>query len=203
MVLCMALSFAGCKSMIKEAADEASRRAEAQPIALKDMYSEAGGYHFPGYQWGDSFAEFQKVANYPISNIAGYGEDCTYYDAEGWHILLGDYVNDSATVGMDDSEYIRMISFEFAGGNGSISATGFDGFAAVIEANLGTATEVTEKDGEDQNGTKFTYKTYFWRATLENGLETSLQWGSATIKGTRTPFAVTFSLGCRVPEKKE
>lgn len=201
-MLALSMLLTGCKSMIGAAIEESIRRSEAREISIKDMFSEKDGFHFPGYSWGDEFGAFQQAADFPISEIAGYSEDGTFYDAADWHVNLDGMINDGATVATDMIECVQMVMFEYSGSKTPISKAEFQAFADNIGKYFTIQPTVKERDEETDTVT-YHYVTYYWTYTLPDGKETSLQWASATVKGTTNPSAVTFSLSYLAPEEKK
>lgn len=197
----LAGNFCGCKSTIGPAIEEAKKQAEVRELNLDEMFSEANGFHFPGYNWGDEFAQFQKAADYPITGIAGYSEDGTYYDCAKWHVKLGELENDGATVATDEEERVQLVMFEFADSARPVTTEIFKSFAEEIGRHFDVQPELKERNEATDEGS-YRYVTYYWRYTLPDGKETSLQWAAAYVQGVTNPMAATFSLSYIAPEEK-
>ena len=52
------LSGAGCRSMIEMRLMNEAERSIPKPLTLSELYTEQGGYCFPGFTWGQNFSEF-------------------------------------------------------------------------------------------------------------------------------------------------
>lgn len=201
LALCFgAMTLFGCRSTIGPAIEEAKRRAQVHEIDVSDMFSEESGFHYPGYVWGHEFSEFQKAADFPITGIAGYSEDGTFYDCSEWNVKIGELQNDGATVAADMEERVQLVLFEFDGDKTSLSTELFENFAEEIGKNFEIKPSVEERDDQADNAT-YHYVTYYWRYTMEDGKETSLQWAAAYVKGAENPSAMTFSLSYIAPEE--
>lgn len=200
LALSMLLS-TGCKSPIQRAAEEQEERRKPKLIDYQQCYSEEKGYHYPGFYWGDSFGAFQKAADYPISELSGYSADNgTLYDAKDWRFQFGDFSNDSASVAADDEQRIRMIIFGIE--NNEISKEYFESYKDVLAGAFSVEPVKEERDEETEAGT-FHYETYYFRKTLADKKETSIQWAMATKKGFEAPSIITFAFGCIFPEEEE
>lgn len=196
-------ALSGCRSAIGAANASKEQAAAVVEYALSAFYSEEDGYHFPGFRWGEGFGAFQRAAGYPISNIAGYAEDGTMYDAENWHVRFGEQVSKQATVGVDNGDRVCLVLFEMERDSEAekpISKAYFEAFAAELTALFGEA-EISR--GTEESGTiPLNTVTYKWERALPTGEITTLQWASATEESITEPKLISFVVGYYTKEEE-
>ena len=176
----------GCRSMIELAMMEKASKLEPRPMEIEEFYSEAEGYHFPGFHWGENFTAFQRATNFSVTDMEGYTEEETVYTASELKISLLGRVNDAASVGCRGEDLVAFVSLNYEKGT---DADGFDAFAKSLRESLiskfGEPTETLEHN-EDVDGKLYNYRTDFWRKLVGEKM-TELQLGTATLPGSSSP----------------
>ena len=188
------LSFCGCRSMIELALMDKEQRNQATQLDLKDLYSAAEGFHYPGFSWGEDFAAFQRATDFSVTDMEGYTDTDTVYTASDLHHMILDRRNDAAQVGCRDKDKVSFVSMSFD--RGEDDAEVFAAFSAQLATELkalyGEPDQVLDHT-EDVNGAQYIYKTMIWQKTA-GGKITELQYGTATMPGTDVPNFVSIGV---------
>lgn len=170
-----------------------------KPMAVTDLYSEAEGYHFPGFQWGGDFTAFQKATDYSVTDMEGYTEEETVYTAGGLKRSFFDVANDTASIGCRGKDEVAFVSLNFSKG---VDADAFASFAEQLKAAareaFGAPDEVISHN-EEVDGKLYNYETSFWRKTVD-GKITELQLGTATLPGSSSPNYLSLGVDYRWAE---
>lgn len=177
---------AGCRSSIELALLEKEQRATPVLLELSELHSDAEGFHYPGFSWGGTFTDFQKVTNGAITAEEGISETGQLYEAGDMHRLVLERQNDSASVEMGDGELITSISLRFEKG---ASETTFGTFAESVKSELirlyGEPQE-TVSHQETISSATYQLDTFVWKKRVGDKV-TEIQFGLATLPGATDP----------------
>ena len=194
------LAGTGCRSMIELAKMEQAARLEPKPMKVEEFCSEAEGYHYPGFRWGDDFSAFQRATDFSVTDMEGYTEEETVYTASELKVALLDRVNDAAAVGCRGKDLVAFVSLNYE--KKANESEEFDTFAKALREQLvqafGEPVETLEHN-EEVNGKLYNYKTEFWRKLVGEKL-TELQLGTATLPGSSSPNYLSIGVNFRTEE---
>ena len=186
----------GCRSMIELAKMEQAARLEPKPMELSSFYSEEEGFHYPGFNWGDGFSEFQRVTDFSVTDMEGYTELETVYTASELRLLILERVNDEASIGCRDKDEVAFVSINFSKDSDPDT---FPAFCEQIEKKLtelfGASAE-TIAHNEEVDGKLYNFRTEVWQKTV-GGKITEFQFGTATLPGSATPNFLSIGVNWR------
>ncbi len=198
------LSGAGCRSMIEMRLMNEAERSVPKPLTLSELYTEQGGYCFPGFTWGQNFSDFQRLTDFAVTDLEGYTENGeTVYTAGDLHRTIFGRENDSGNVGILDDEIVDFVSIGFqtpeTPDENTLSIAELSSKMQEELVRLFREPDETVTHSDTVNNVVYTMRTSFWRKEV-NGRVTELQWGTATAAGMEDPSFASLGVAFSFPE---
>lgn len=199
------LGLTSCMGPYAVSQSEAEQLLQTKELDLTTIFTEDGGFSYPGYKWGQSFADFQKAAGYPVTDLESYLSDGgSLFRADKLKIRLLGRLNDEGQVGVTEDDHVIFVSMAFSDGN-NIKPTEqelYDQYLAKIIALYGEPTRVTDTE-ELVGSVKHDIHTVFWDYRNKDSYDTTLQFATSTIRGATKPSTVMLGFSVKEPKTNE